>query len=176
MALLMAAVLTAFLLVATAPDWATDAVPRPFVLGALYGTAGVVGLLGSYARRPSLLAGGAIPLIPGAFLSWVFVTLPFLIPATLLLIGAARARGGPISARDLAVGGVQAGVIAALILVGGWAAIFGLTAERCVPIGDGTVCSSGAITVAGVVVAAACVVTAIAISIWSVGRHRYATG
>jgi hypothetical protein len=163
--LVFAAGLAAFLFAVT--NSAGDAIPRPLVLAGLYATPGVVGLLGALARRRSLLVGAAIPLFPGALLSWAGVTLAFVLPGVLLIAGAAAIpyRTRSLGARLLDVG--QGALISLLILIAAWASLFGLARSGCFPTAGGTTCGTGFISVEGVGVGLTSLVVAIAIAAWS---------
>jgi hypothetical protein len=146
------------------------------VLAALYATPGLIGLLGVVARQRWLLIGAAVPLLIDSLLSWAGVTLVFLIPAGLLVAGATRTRAAEVSAPEgrLAIGG--SALSALLVLAGGWAVLLGLTHEACVPIPGGESCSSAAVSVAGVVVGAICLVAALAIAAWVARPGRREVG
>ena len=58
----IAAAIVLAVLLALATDWTGDAAPRPIVVAALYGTPGVIALLGVIAQRPWLLLAGGLPL------------------------------------------------------------------------------------------------------------------
>lgn len=162
--LLLSVGLTVVLLVAIRDE--TDAVPRQLVLFGLFAAPGVIGVLGALANRRSVIVGAALPLLPGAFLSWAGLTLAFLIPAILMLVGALA--GTPKPAPPVRpVGALLALVLAALLVGAGVVSLLWLTANTCVqasrPIG--WECSSSAITVDGVAAGAALVLVAVGIAL-----------
>ena len=169
--LILAAALGAFLWFATSVSG--DAIPRPLILAALYATPGLIALVATRGGRPALLAAGGVALIPASFLSFAGVTLPFLIPALLMLIGAARMRVNPgmwkVSLGDLLVGAL----VVMLIVGGGWATLIGLTEPSCVATADGEHCSSAYVSVRGLLVGAACIAGALTLAAWSSGLSRY---
>lgn len=169
----MFAALVAFL--GSTPLPSPDAILRPFAMGVLYATPGIIGLIGTYGRRRSLLIGAALPLFPGAILSWSGVTLLFLVPAGLLLAAAAVAPASS-APRALGLGAIRSTVVAGLILAAGWAALFGFTEQRCVFISGGTSCSSAAVTVEGTLVAVSCLALAVALAAWTVRTGRDSLG
>jgi hypothetical protein len=153
--------LAVLLLLATEP--VGDAVPRPLVLLALFATPGVIALIGSLANRRSLLVGAALPLIPGAILSWSGVTLVFRVPAFVMLLGAITGAGS----RDVRLFEVVLPVaISVLVLAAAIASLFVLTADECrsLPRGAGEACSSSAITVEGVAAGGALLLAALAVA------------
>ena len=164
--LILAAILGVFLVLAT--DTSGDAVPRPLILAVLFATPGVIGLLGSLRGEPALLAAAAAPLFPGALLSFGGVTLPFLLAALLMLIGALQIRRADTLHRTLS-GAVRATGIAALIVIGGWATLIGMTEPGCVPIPHGQYCSSAFISTRGVITGGLCLVIALVLAVWSAG-------
>ena len=169
--LILAAALGAFLWFATnAPG---DAIPRPLILAALYATPGLIALLATRGGRPALLAAGGVALIPASFLSFAGVTLPFLIPALLMLTGATRLRDSSgrwrVSPADLLIGAL----VVVLIVGGGWATLIGLTEPGCVATADGEHCSSAFISLRGLLVGAACIAGALTLAAWSSGFPRY---
>jgi hypothetical protein len=167
--LLLAGILGAFLSVAT--DLTGDAVPRPIVLAVLYGTPGIIGLIGVRARRPWLLVAAALPLVPASLLSY-YVTLVFVVPAALMLVGASDMRREPGGQGSGAGETVAAFAVAALVVLAVWAAVIGLTEPGCVAIAGGQTCGSAFVSVRGVFVAAACLVSAVAIALWRASRVR----
>jgi hypothetical protein len=160
--LVITGLFTAFLLAAT--DSHGDAVPRPVALAAFYASTAVVGWLGVIRGRRSLLVAAALPLFPGAVLSFSGVTLIFLIPAFLFVAAAvaipASARSWPSQALGLGL----ALTIPSLIIAAGWAVLFGLSEERCFTTSDGSGCGSGLISVTGVSVELSLIGLAIAIA------------
>jgi hypothetical protein len=166
--LVFAAGLAAFLLAAT--NSAGDAIPRPLVIGALYGTPGVVGLLGVGGQSRSLLVGAAIPLFPGALLSWAGVTLVFVLPGVLMIAGAAAIPSKARQLRASLLPVVQGALISSLIVIATWASLFGLVRSGCFETAGGTSCGSGFISVEGVAVGAGCLAAAIAMAAWTAFR------
>jgi hypothetical protein len=170
--LLLAGLLGAFLSVATEPTG--DVVPRPIVLAVLYAVPGVIGLIGVRARRRWVLVAAALPLLPGSLLSFTGVTLVFIAPAALMLIGASDMRAEPGHRGNRALTAATAIFVAALVVAAGWAAVIGLTESGCVAIPGGQTCSSAFVSVRGVLVASACLVAAVAIAAWGSGRPQTA--
>lgn len=169
--LLLAGILGAFLMVATDPTG--DAVPRPIVLAVLYATPGLIGLIGVRARRPWVLVAAALPLLPGSVLSYG-VTLVFVAPAAVMLIGASDMHRASGRQGNRAWGAAAAFVVAALVILAGWAAVIGLTEPGCVAIPGGESCSSAYVSIRGVLVAGACLLCALAIAAWGAGLPRVA--
>ncbi len=169
--LILAAALGAFLWFATSISG--DAVPRPLILAALFATPGLIALLATRGGRPALLAAGGVALIPGIFLSFTGVTLPFLIPALLMLIGAARMRDSSgkwrISPGDLLIGAL----VVMLVVGGGWASLIGLTEPGCVATADGEHCSSAFVSLRGLLLGSACIAGALTLAAWSSGFTPY---
>ena len=168
--LVLTAVLTAWLLIATSS--ATDAVPRPLVLAALMTTPAAVAALGLARRRRSLLVAAAVPLLLASLLSWAFVTLPFAIVAVLYVAGAASLPAVVEPARVRALHVAQAVGVAVLVLAAGWAVLFGLTRDTCTGNAGSVSCSSAAISIDGVVVAAGLLLAAVALA--ALGRRPIA--
>jgi hypothetical protein len=166
---LLTALLTVFLLNVT--ESTGDAVPRPLVLAMLYGSPGVIALIGTWRREPLVVGAASVPLILGSFLSWAFVTLPFLIPAAILLVGSEGVgRPGSRSRAGKAAAVVAAAISGLLVVVAGWAVLSGFTRDTCTS-GEGlTFCGTGLIAtngllVAGVSLAAAILAAALATAI-----------
>ena len=153
------------LLLAFAIDSRGDALPRPLVIGALYATPGLIGLIGVLMERPWLLIAAALPLFPAAGLSMSGATLPFLAPALLMIVGATRMVGRPEGPRITVASAIAGGIICALILVAGWAVLIGMTTPACYPVSGGQACGSGFISTNGVLVAGICLVMALAIAV-----------
>jgi hypothetical protein len=163
--LLLSVALTAILAVAARDE--TDAVPRQLVLFGLFAAPGVIGLLGALANRRSVLVGAALPLLPGAFLSWAFLTLPFVVPAILMVVGAMS--GAPRPSRPISPAGVLTALVLAVLLTGaGVVSLLWLTANTCAqtvaPVG--WACSSSAITVEGAAVGGVLILAALAIAVF----------
>jgi hypothetical protein len=155
------------LLLWVSADWQGDALPRPLAVAILYGAPSIVGLVGVMSRRRWPLVGAGAALFLGALIS--VGTFVFFLPA-LLMIGGGFTIGETTdeqAARRLAVG--QAAASGGLLLLAGWAALFGLTSNGCVDLNGGQLCSENFITPTGVLVAAACLVAAVAVAVWSAG-------
>jgi hypothetical protein len=165
-----AVVLAALLLAATSAS--ADVVPRPLFLGVLYAVPGLVGLIGVRTSQAWLLVAGALPLIPGVFLSFTGITLIFLLPAAFMLIGAARMQPPPGERRIGLLTGIAALVIAGLIIVAGWVALFGMTVSACRPLPGGETCGDRMMSGAGLLVALACLGAALAIAVIGSGLPR----
>lgn len=165
-----AVVLAALLLAAT--NASADVVPRPVFVGVLFAVPGLVGLIGVITSRAWLLVAGALPLIPGVFLSFTGITLVFLVPAAFMLVGAARMQPPPGEHRVGLVTGIAALVIAGLIVAAGWVALFGMTVSACRPLPDGETCGDRMMSPAGLLVALACLGAALAIAVIGGGMFR----
>lgn len=171
--------------------------PRPLVLFGVYALPGVIGLLAIARRRPAtLLAAGSASAV-GSFLAFSLVTLIFLIPALLMLLGAAAIRGLPGGWADRALGALRAVLVLALLLGAGGAALF-ITDERCwtwhetpfgvvmepapIPTGESQIsvdtagsgfgCSNGVLSAGGVGLGVVIAIAAVAVA---GGRRQVAT-
>jgi len=100
-----------------------DFLPRPLVLFAVYGLPGLIGFIAIDRRRPAVLLAAAGASAIGAFVAFSGVTLIFVLPATFMAVGAIGMPGGATSARSIAVGGVRALLILALLVAAGASAI-----------------------------------------------------
>lgn len=163
----LSVVLGIFLAVNT--DWSGDAAPRPLVVGILYATPGLIALLGVLAERPWLLIAGSLPLFPAAGLSDSGATLVFLLPAALMTLGAMRMINLPNIPRMTAANVASAIGITLLVLLAGWSVLIGLTEPACHTVAGGQACGSGYISINGLVVAAGCLLAAVAIAIVGAG-------
>jgi hypothetical protein len=109
--------------------------PRGVVLIGVFAAPGVVGLIGVHSRRPALLLAAGLASALGSFTAFSLVTLIFLIPSVLFLVGAVRLAGGnPGSARGGLVGGIAQLALAIAIvplLVGAGAAGLLITDSAC---------------------------------------------
>jgi hypothetical protein len=113
-----------------------------------------------------------LPLFPAAGLAFSGATLVFLVPAFLMLAGAASMAGKPDSAR-MSLGNVLAGgAIVTLLLVGGWSVLIGMTVAGCYPIPGGEACSDHYISTNGLLVGGICVVGALAIAVVGAGLPK----
>ena len=166
-----AGVFAALLLVAASES--ADVVPRPLFLGVLYATPGLVGLIGAKAHQAWLLLAGGLALIPGAFLSFTGVTMIFLLPAALMIVGATRVEPPPGRRRIGLVTGVAALLIAGLIVAAGWVALFGMTVSACRLLPDGETCGDRMMSGAGLTVALVCLGAALAIALIGAGLARW---
>ncbi len=169
--LLLAGLLGVFLSAVTEPTG--DAVPRPIVLAVVFAVPGIIGLIGVRARRPWVLVAAALPLVPASLVAY-YVTLVFLVPAALMFIGASDMRREPGGEGNGAWEAIAALVVAALVVLAGWAVVIGLTEPGCVTIAGGQTCSSAFVSVRGVLVAATCLVAAVAIAAWAARRAQTA--
>jgi hypothetical protein len=114
---------------------APDFLPRGVVLLLIYSLPGVVGLLGVAERRPALLLAAAAASAVGSLVAFSGVTLIFLVPAVIFLVGAARlasadAVGAGMSMRSTLAGVVVAAVLV-MLMVGAGASALLVTDERC---------------------------------------------
>jgi len=169
----VAVLFAALLFVATSPS--ADVVPRPLFLGLLYAIPGVIGLIGARSNQAWLLVAGALPLIPGVFLSFTGITLIFLFPAAFMLVGALTTEPPPGERRIGVLSGFAALAIAALIVAAGWVALFGMSVSACSPTPGGEVCGDRMISSTGLIVALAFLAAAVgiaAIGAGLLGRNR----
>jgi hypothetical protein len=120
---------------ALASQSSPDFLPRGQVLLAIYALPGIVGLLGVTQRRPALLLAAAAASAVGSVLAFSGVTLIFLVPAVLFLVGAVRLASTESGSPGRGVAGVLAGagIAATLIalMIGAGASAFLVTDERC---------------------------------------------
>jgi|GEM_PF-2855655 hypothetical protein len=65
-------------------------IPRGAVLFMLFGLPGVIGLIGTAARRPALLVAAGLTSAIGSLIAFSGVTLIFLVPSLMFFLGAAR--------------------------------------------------------------------------------------
>lgn len=160
----LAVVLFGFLVVAT--DWASsgDVVPRPVILAILFAAPAAVGELGRRAHRRSLLLAAGLALVPESFLSFAGVTLPFLLPAALFLVAAARLRGPGRSPRS-GLAGIAAGALITLLLVAAPVTVLiALTGSGCWSTATGEGCGTGLVTWPGLAAGAGCLVLAVGLA------------
>jgi hypothetical protein len=146
-------------------QWRGDPLPRPVVVAVLFAIPGLLGLVGVVTRQPWLLIAGALPLFPGIFISFSGVGLVFLLPAFLMLVGAAQLLGQPGARRVTPLTFVGAFVIAFLIVFAGWAVLIGMTTSGCTNLENGQICGDGLISTKGLLVAGGCLVAVAAIAI-----------
>jgi len=120
-----------------------EPVNRGLALGLIYTLPAVVGGLGAWAGRRSLLAAAAVACAVGSVLSFSGVTLLFLIPALLFAIAAAAPRAAPAAppgaeaapraGRDWAgaIRGLALAIVLVALMVGSGLALLALTEARC---------------------------------------------
>lgn len=110
-------------------------VPRSTVVLVVFALPGIVGLIGTRARRPALLIAAGLTSFVGAFIAFSGVTLIFLMPAALFLAGAFRlAWRGPGRRGDGWLGSLaQLGFAAAIValLIGAGASALLITDSGC---------------------------------------------
>lgn len=94
-------------------------VPRGAILLIVFALPGLVGLIGTTARRPALLVAAGITSAMGAFIAFSGVTLIFLIPAALLFAGAVRLAAAPASEarQGLLASAAQLGIAAVIVVL-----------------------------------------------------------
>ena len=108
--------------------------PRGVVLFVVFSMPGVVGWMGAQRRRPALLVAAGLTSFVGAFVAFSGVTLIFLVPALLLVIGAVRVvtdvpnRPDPIAPT---LGRAVAGVAITVLLLGAGITVLLLTDNAC---------------------------------------------
>lgn len=109
--------------------------PRGIVLLAVYAVPGVIGLIGVAGARPALLVAAAVASTLGSFVAFSGVTLIFLVPAMLFLVGAVRIASEDAVADSTTIRGLLGGVILAAtliaLMVGAGASALLITDERC---------------------------------------------
>ena len=109
--------------------------PRGVVLIGVFAAPSVVGLIGVRARRPALLLGAGLASAVGSFTAFSLVTLIFLVPSMLFLVGAVRLAGGyPETGRGGLVDGLaQLAITIAIVplLVGAGASGLLITDSAC---------------------------------------------
>ena len=120
-----------------------EPVNRGLALGLIYALPAVVGGLGAWAGRRSLLAAAAVACATGSVLSFSGVTLLFLIPALLFAVAAAAPRGAgaapqgaetaPRAAPELpsAVVGLALAIVLVALMLGSAVSLLTLTDARC---------------------------------------------
>jgi hypothetical protein len=166
-ALAFAALLAAFM--ASQPNDPPNAlIPRWVVIGGLFALPGTIGLIGALRKRRAVIVAAGLLCFGQAFLAFSLVTIPFLIPAVVLLsLGAAGAspsvRGGAVGFGIVALG------------IAGWAGALGMTQEICWQSANGAGCSSGQITVTGGAIAAGAWLAAVALAALAPGTPRAST-
>ena len=108
-------------------------IPRGAVLFGVFSLPGLVGLLGTRARRPALLVAAGVTSTVGSFIAFSGVTLIFLVPALLMLAGAISiaATGRERSTALEAFGQLVAAVAIVALIVGAGASAILVTDEGC---------------------------------------------
>lgn len=94
-------------------------IPRGVVLLVLYSLPGVVGLVGVASRRPALLVAAALISFVGSFIAFSGVTLIFIVPAAMLLVGAVQiaVHGRPDPTEGWLARFLQVGLAAAIVVL-----------------------------------------------------------
>lgn len=109
--------------------------PRGVVLFLVFAAPGLVGWLGAVRRRPALLAAAGLTSFVGAFVAFSGVSLIFLVPALLLIVGAVRIQvTAPPTGRFAilpALWRVAAACAIVVLLVGAGASALLLTDNAC---------------------------------------------
>jgi hypothetical protein len=141
--IVLAIALAALINVLRQPVGPPEAVNRGLALGLIYALPALVGALGAWAGRRSLLAAASVACAVGSVLSFSGVTLLFLVPAVLFAIGAAAPRvrssapPGPATAPTTAarvrsaLGGLVLAIVLAALMVGSGVSLLALTEARC---------------------------------------------
>lgn len=155
-ALACAALLTAFM-ASQSNDPPNALIPRWIVIGGLFALPGTVGLIGALRTRRAVIVAAGLLCFGQAFLAFSLVTIPFLIPAVVLL--AAGVAGASPSIRGGAIG---LGIV--VLGIAGWAGALGMTQQICWQAGGVAGCSSGQITAAGGALAAGAWLAAVALA------------
>jgi hypothetical protein len=109
--------------------------PRGVVLLAVYALPGVIGLIGVSGGRPALLVAAAATSTLGSLLAFSGVTLIFLVPAILFLVGAVRiaaddSLAASATMRRILGGSLLAVALIVLMVCAGASALL-ITDERC---------------------------------------------
>lgn len=147
-----------------APD--PPGVPPAWAMSfALLAMPGLVGLIAGRRGNGALVAVAGGTCLLQAFVSFAGVTIPFVVPAAVLL-SAARASGG-VRARDIAAGAAVVGC-----WLGAWIARLTQVEERCWSSSGGTACSSGVPTMAGIATTVALLALALAIASLAPGASQ----
>jgi hypothetical protein len=103
-----------------------ETVPRPILLGALLLLPAAVAVIGAVRRSPPILIAAGVLCLAQSFISFAGVSLPFLVPALLLLgLGASRSPTDP--ARRAMVGGL----LVVALGIAAWVAPFAMTETSC---------------------------------------------
>lgn len=120
---------------ALAREGSPEFLPRGFVLLAVYSLPGIIGLLGVAQRRPALLLAAAAASTIGSVLAFSGVTLIFLVPAMLFLVGAVRMASEDSVAASMTMrrvfGGVLLATILTVLMIGAGASALIVTDEQC---------------------------------------------
>jgi hypothetical protein len=115
--------------------WAPGLLQRGVVISVVFGVPGLVGLIGSSRKRPALLIAAALTSLVGAFVAFSGVTLIFLMPAVLFVLGAVQlewsdSAGQPGSFLG-SVAQLAAGIVIVALLVGAGASALLITDAAC---------------------------------------------
>jgi stage V sporulation protein SpoVS len=159
-------------------------VARPIVLGVLCMLPALVAAIGAIRRSHLLLIAAGALAIAQSFIAFSGVTLPFLVPAFLLLALGAEGRAGGLPRRV-----VLSGVLVVILGLGAWIAPFAMTQTSCwlartgpggeivyspVPVTEtltvgpsdvGSGCDGGALTIQGVALAAVLGIGAVSVAL-----------
>jgi hypothetical protein len=160
-----------------------DVVPRPVILALLLMVPAAVAAIGAWRRSGPILVAAGLLCLAQAFIAFSGVTIPFVIPAILLLWLGGRMSATPHARR--------AGVGAMLVIalgIGSWFALLGMTETVCwvarddgdgklvysqIPITDtftmgiedvASGCDGGALTTQGIALAAILAIGSIAVA------------
>jgi hypothetical protein len=127
--LTFAAILGAVASLAAEPGF----IPRGAVLFGVFSLPGLVGLLGTSARRPALLLAAGVTSTLGSFIAFSGVSLIFLMPALLMLAGAISiaATGRERSSAFEGFGQLVAASAIVALIVGAGASALLVTDEGC---------------------------------------------
>jgi hypothetical protein len=165
------------------PPWATD---RPVALFFLFSVPAWIAAIGAIRNRRLLLGAAGVICLAQSYVAFSLVTIGFVVPAIVLLAGAAGDRW-PDTAREPRAA-LAASVIAIALTMAAWVATLGLTEEVCwtstaspdgsltyerVPVSDvmtvlpgqaASGCDSGTLTVEGMGAGAVLAIGAVAIA------------
>jgi hypothetical protein len=102
-----------------------EEVPRALAIPALYGTMGLLAIMGALQRRPAIVAAAGVLCLAGSILS--FATIEFVVPGFVLILFASRLQALPARYGSEAV----IAVAAVVLVVGAAVALLGMTGESC---------------------------------------------
>ena len=102
-----------------------EEVPRALAIPALYGTMGLLAIMGALRRRPAIVAAAGVLCLAGSILS--FATIEFAVPGFVLMLFSSRLQALPARHGSEAV----VAVAAVVLVVGAAVALLGMTGGSC---------------------------------------------